>query len=121
MSNYNGSNQFDLNQKLERHTTFSFQQPSTFYSNSLMSEIPNEFIRTLQTLKMWREMEIVNFRQQLPPQDDINSVHHSLSFTGFSSAQSENLFIMSDTGFLVANKYGSNLLKKTLVEFVLKI
>ena len=43
MSNYNGSNQFDLNQEPERHNTFSFQQPSTFYSNSLMSEIPNEF------------------------------------------------------------------------------
>nr|KAJ0226449.1 hypothetical protein LSAT_V11C100031690 [Lactuca sativa] len=42
MSDYNGSNQFDLNQKPDRHNTFSFQQPSTFYSNSLMSEIPNE-------------------------------------------------------------------------------
>nr|KAJ0191484.1 hypothetical protein LSAT_V11C800389150 [Lactuca sativa] len=56
MSDYNGSNQFDLNQEPERYNTFSFQQRSTFY-------LKMNFIHTLQTLKMWREMEIVDFGQ----------------------------------------------------------
>ena len=51
MSDYRGSNQFDLNQEPERHNTFSFQQPSTFYSNSLMSEIPNEFHTRVTKIK----------------------------------------------------------------------
>ena len=39
-------------------------------------------------------------------QDDINNVHHSLIFTRLGYAQSEYWLIISDIGFLIANKYG---------------
>nr|KAJ0190452.1 hypothetical protein LSAT_V11C800433090 [Lactuca sativa] len=127
MSDYNGSNQ---------HNTFSFQQPSTFYSNSLMSEFPNEFhpyvtniedvegdgncglqaiaVSLGYTQNYWRQIrsdlynELLEIwgRYSMIFQDDINNVQHSLSFTGFGSAQSEYWLIMPDTGFLIANKYG---------------
>ncbi|KAL4591074.1 hypothetical protein LXL04_004022 [Taraxacum kok-saghyz] len=63
MPDYSGSNQFHLNQELESHSTYLFREPPTFYSNPLMNEIPNTFHPTLQTLKLWREMEIVDFGQ----------------------------------------------------------
>nr|KAJ0190275.1 hypothetical protein LSAT_V11C800391270 [Lactuca sativa] len=136
MSDYNGSNQFDLNQELETHNTFSFQQPSTFYSNSLMSEIPNEFhpyVTNIEDVEgdgncgfraiavslgysqnYWRQIRselhnklLENWgRYAMIFQDDINNVHHSLSFTGLGPAQSEYWLIMPDTRFLIANKYG---------------
>ncbi|XP_023739282.1 uncharacterized protein LOC111887345 [Lactuca sativa] len=84
----------------ERHNTFLFQQPSTFYSNSLMSEIPNEFHPYVTNIEDVEGDGNCGFR------DDINNVQHSLSFTGFGSAQSEYWLIMPDTGFLIANKYG---------------
>ncbi|XP_023763262.1 uncharacterized protein LOC111911747 [Lactuca sativa] len=130
------SNMFDLNQEPEMHNTFSFQQPSTFYSNSLMSEIPNEFhpyVTNIEDVEgdgncgfraiavslgysqnNWHQIRselhnelLENWgRYAMIFQDDINSVHHSLSFTGLGSAQSEYWLIMPDTRFLIANKYG---------------
>nr|KAJ0188968.1 hypothetical protein LSAT_V11C800399660 [Lactuca sativa] len=91
MSDYNGSNQFDLNQEPERHNTFSFQQPSTFYSNSLMSEIPNEFHPYITNIEEVEGDGNCGFR----------AIAVSLGF-----AQSEYWLIMSDIGFLIANKYG---------------
>nr|KAJ0203962.1 hypothetical protein LSAT_V11C500242020 [Lactuca sativa] len=70
----------------QRHNTFSFQQPSTFYSNSLMSEIPNEFHPYVTNIE---DVEGDGNCGFLAIADDINNVQHSLSFIGFGYAKSE--------------------------------
>ena len=135
MPDYTGSNQFDLNQEPESHSTFSFRELPTFYSNPLMNEISNTFhpyVTNIENVEGdgncgFRAVAVsLGYNQNYWPQirsqlrtelttywrqyetvfgHYIHTINHSLSFTGTGSVLTEYWMIMPDTGFFIANKY----------------